>query len=444
MRLFYISLYMLSLISGSATANLDGQSSINESFTPFENETIILEATSNNKSKVRYDEISTLSKENDKEQVKAKIVPTKNILFGVLGIGRGHISRQLPQIKYFLNKEYKVAVIGFGQSYDFFMEMKKDYNNLFVYKIDTPLYWGGHNGIDFNKAANEKLNEKNFIKQSTLAFASIIKEVGVPDIVVSDYEMYSAQLSYIKNIPLITYDQQSKLIFGEFPEQIRGSTPNEEIERLRMIFPKASKRLITSFFNFEILSSYSNEKIVVLPPAIRDEIISLKHRKLPEDNSIVVYATANVNKKDGYGDWYKILESLNSETRYHMFLPKSHKLPDNIGNVSFYHHGDKRFEELLGRCRGVIATAGHNLMSEAMYLEKPVYALPLNTYEQQISAKVIGDNRFGVSETSLTVDKLMLFLSNINKYKENIKNDKIILNKNVDPNFAIKEIEAVL
>src|SRR3972149_4745327 len=51
-----------------------------------------------------------------------------------------------------------------------------------------------------------------------------------------------------KNVPLVTSDQQSKFLFGDFPVTLGGFTYEDEVKRLSMFFPKADKRIACSFF----------------------------------------------------------------------------------------------------------------------------------------------------------------------------------------------------
>ncbi|MFC1753412.1 glycosyltransferase family protein, partial [Thermoproteota archaeon] len=96
-------------------------------------------------------------------------------------------------------------------------------------------------------------------------------------------------------------------------------------------------------------------------------------------------------------------------------------------NISVYRHGDSQFENVLGKCNGIISTAGHTLLSEAMYLGIPVYCIPLPVYEQHMNAKVIDDNKFGVLHSNVDEKKLNNFINNIPAYRKNIELDSNVL-----------------
>ena len=80
-----------------------------------------------------------------------------------------------------------------------------------------------------------------------------------------------------------------------------------------------------------------------------------------------------------------------------------------------------------------------------LYLNKPVYTIPLETYEQKYNATVIQENHFGVSYKNLDKNILKDFLGNIGQYKKNIKEDKkILLNKKNGKEFIVDHIKKLL
>ena len=377
--------------------------------------------------------------------IKNELKPKKKtILLGVCGIGNGHRNRQLPLIKYLLSKNYQVTIFSYGKAYDYFIEMQKNHINFSVFKVANPYIIGTKNGLDFKTSATIQTNQQDFNRINNLAMNNVLTQNGTPDLVISDYESVSAQLAYAKNIPFVTFDQQSKYFAGVFPKELHGTSYIDEVERLRMFFPKAIKRLAVSFFNVERNVLQNDEQVTILPSIIRDDLVSLKNKKIAETNSILFYVTSQNVNDFPLELWLKTLESIPGSTVFHVFLPKDVRNLNIYKNIKLYTHGDEKFNTVLGQSSGIITTAGHNLISEAMYLEKPVYALPLDLYEQQMNAHIIDKYQFGVSEETITKDKIMLFLRNINQYKKNIVADSSILVRGVGNDEVIKEIEELL
>ncbi len=201
-----------------------------------------------------------------------------------------------------------------------------------------------------------------------------------------------------------------------------------------MFFPKAEKRFACSFFKTP--GSEANDgSVEIIPTNIRSQILSIKNQPTQKAHYIL-YLTAQAGFTQALSEILNILS--NREEEFTVFLDKNsyqknaeeiEKHEDYSENIHFSIHGDMSFEKLLATCNGIISTAGHTLLSESMYLGIPVYAMPMDLYEQQLSAKVIGDNKFGVNHPILTEDKLDEFIKNNGNYRESIFSDVDVLYK---------------
>lgn len=369
----------------------------------------------------------------------------KKILMGILGIGNGHCSRQLPVLKHLLEEGHQVIVFTFGTGTEFFEKRFPQHENLTILTVDPIYYPGDHTGINFEETANYSQNQRNKIPTNNLAMHRVNQEFGRPDLVITDYENTSAQYSYAKRAPLVTIDQQSKYLVGDFPSDVNGITVTDEIERLSLFFPRASKRIAVSFFRVEKGDCDPDFDVQIFPPMLRPDVIAAKGTPLSEEPSLVFYMTANEFGDHPVDQWIETIQtSVPAHFSVHVFIPPKLTLPKNASKVFFYHHGDKRFDLIFFACHGVISTAGHNLLSEAMYLEKPVYALPLLFYEQQVNASIIAQGNFGISSSSFTKDELIEFCSHLDQYRENIRNDTKLLFKEPGNDYVIQEVDRIL
>jgi hypothetical protein len=85
-------------------------------------------------------------------------------------------------------------------------------------------------------------------------------------------------------VPLITIDQQSKYLCGNYPS-LNGKSVISEIMRLRMFLPKANARIACSFFNVD--TSENKFNVIILPPTIKDQILNIKEKR--RKHNIVIY-----------------------------------------------------------------------------------------------------------------------------------------------------------
>ena len=374
----------------------------------------------------------------------------KKIIFGVCGIGRGHIYRQLPIISHF-EKKSKIAIFAFGESYAFYKDFFAKNNNTKVFLVAVPWIHGSKVGINYKKTSCEPLNKKsNFISQN---FAVMEKANdffgGKPDLVVSDYEPISAQYSYSLNVPLITVDQQSKYFYDGYPEQLNNLSFLEERARLNLFFPKADIRIACSFFQPPSNKiTYGDFKITIMPPVIRNDVAKLKTTEPEISDQVLMYLSPYSSFDQSASAIFAILKSF-PKYHFHLFVSRKsdfaktkQKLPKN---VKIYFHGNKEFYNVLALASSAICTAGHMFISEMMFLNKPIYTIPLQTYEQKYNAKIIEDNGFGIARPKLDLSSLRDFLADITKFRHNIMSNKnILLNKEAGQAQIINLIEKML
>jgi uncharacterized protein (TIGR00661 family) len=367
--------------------------------------------------------------------------PTKKVLFGVCGIGRGHCTRQLPIISHLLGLGHRIMIFTYGEGLSYFKERFSD--KITIIPVADPYLVGNQDGLDFTTSSDHEVNQVNFNLINCQAMNQANQVFGKPDLVISDYEWIAAQYAYIKNCPLITLDQQSKYLIGHFPDTLNGTSCKDEVERLSLFFPKAKRRIAVSFFKVDPVAN--DFEVDVVSPIIRDEVLKGKNTLLSKDPSILFYVTAQKSNDHPVQNWIQtIKKALPKGYTVHIFLPKSVDLPESDSSLCFYCHGDKRFDELLFASHGIITTAGHNLLSEAMYLQKPVLALPLSLFEQQLNAQILSLGKFGMSQETLTEANLSEFFANLNLYVKNIQEDTTYLIKEPGNAEIIKMIEGEL
>lgn len=162
---------------------------------------------------------------------------SKKVLFGICGIGNGHCNRQLPIIRSLLDQGHQIMIFTYGEGLTFFNDKIPSNANISIVHVENPYFVGTPEGIDFEKTALIEKNNIDFNHINSLAMHKATAEFGKPDLVISDYEMVAAQYAYARQAPLITLDQQSKYLVGDFCIDLNGTSYRDEIDRLSMFFP---------------------------------------------------------------------------------------------------------------------------------------------------------------------------------------------------------------
>jgi uncharacterized protein (TIGR00661 family) len=354
------------------------------------------------------------------------------ILFGICGIGRGHIYRQLPIISHY-EKGNDIVIFAFDESFEYFTRFYKNHKNIKVFPVAVPWIHGSLSGIDFLKTYKDNRNSREYMKVNFKAMYDAEEFFGTPDLIISDYEPVSAQYAYLTNKPLVTIDQQTKYFYEGYPEQLEGLSYQEERFRLGSFFPYADLRIVSSFFippsNKIVDKKY---KSIVVPPIIRTNIEELQKQATSPEREILFYISP-------YSEFVQSAKSINEvlsmfpEFKFHLFISKKSKLYKKhkwVKNISVYSHGSEHYLNLLRKSSAAICTSGHTIISEMLYLGKPLYTIPLGTYEQKFNAFMVDTNKFGLSSKSLNQHDLSIFLEKIDTFKRNIFLDtKTLLSK---------------
>jgi uncharacterized protein (TIGR00661 family) len=332
-----------------------------------------------------------------------------NIVLGSWGVGYGHSTRQRPILEGLLARGHDVILITNDQSTQFFT---RNYPNVRQAQVYVPVMHTTPQGLDFTKTANDP---RNALPEANPAFWNacglIERTFGKPDLVISDYDMVSAQIAYLFGVPLVTLDQQSKFLGYEFPD-VGGYNPNEHRMRLGYFFPKAQIRVATSFFkvNYAPIPAYP---VMMIPPIIGADVKD--QVRAPINNLITVYISAASQIQQPLDDLLSVFSRFREMTFVCFVDGGTAQAPPN---VVLKPSARAEFIDSLRQSAAVIATAGHNLITEALFLHVPMFLLPFAHYEQQLNARIITQEQLGYADSVVSEANLSAFLSQLVSYRQ--------------------------
>jgi len=208
-----------------------------------------------------------------------------------------------------------------------------------------------------------------------------LREEGA-QMVLSDFEPFTSRAAKLVGIPVLQLNHPGIVsrTFGFSPAHIASRIVS------RYMMGHSDRTLICSFFGGDV------------GPIIREE---LRSKKVVSGDYFVVY------QKKMYKD---ILEPV----------------LEKIGRDRFRVFPDSRYDyaESLAGSAGLIAPAGHQSISEALALGKPVLAIPvLGQFEQELNARKLRQSGFGdwCSFDDLA-ERLPVFIENAGGYERTIQN----------------------
>ena len=165
--------------------------------------------------------------------------------------------------------------------------------------------------------------------------------------------------------------------------------------------PGAFHYLITTFFYPQL----RKERTTLLPSILRPEILAAKSE--PGEH-LLVYQTSTTNTA--------LLEGLKAGGLPCRIYGTRRDLKEPVveGNLTFKPFSEKGFIEDLRTARAVVAGGGFTLMSEAVYLHKPLLTVPVvGQFEQEINALYLEQLGYGMYAKSLDGAVLGEFLKRV-------------------------------
>ncbi len=319
------------------------------------------------------------------------------ILYGVAGEGLGHSSRAKEMISHLIKRGHEVLVMTYGQAYPV---LSKLYNTVKIKGIH--LRFKKHELSLIDTALSSLSAVKENIKKAKVRDREILR--FAPDVAITDFEPVTALFAYKYSLPLISIDNQHRLT------HLKLSVPRKYLKSYLIAKtatalnpPKADAYIITSFAKLPSIS----EKAHIVSPIIRKAIKDLKTSK---KDFILVYQT-KPNK-----ELIKILKRIPERfTAYGYGEKKSDK------NITYKPLGD-HFLKDLSSCKAIIATSGFTLISEALYLKKPYFALPLKgQFEQILNALFLKESGFGDFSDSPSEKEMRNFTNSLTSYEKRLK-----------------------
>ena len=146
-----------------------------------------------------------------------------------------------------------------------------------------------------------------------------------------------------------------------------------------------------------------------MPSILRDQILNAA---VTDGDHILVYQTSP--------SFHSLLPALQAMDGYRFKVYGLNK-SEIHGNVSLHTFSEDGFIADLAGCRAVIANGGFTLMSEAVYLRKPVLSVPVGKqFEQVLNGHYLYRLGYGESWDTLDADTITHFLANVPRYRENL------------------------
>ncbi len=322
------------------------------------------------------------------------------IVYGVSGEGSGHSSRAREILAHLVGHGHQLKVASYDRGY---RNLKDDFD---VMEISGLSINSQDNKISTIRTLLENLKMlPDGIKSFNVARHQLFKQFK-PNCVITDFEPMTAYLANYYHVPLISLDNQHRMRYMEYsrPDELSKDALITETV-IRAMVPKPDISLVTTFHFGEV----KNNHTFLFPPILRESVLALS---ATEEEHILVYVTS------GFDSLISLLENFDREE----FIIYGYDKQEVNGNLHYRPFSKTKFLHDLATSKAIIATAGFTLITEALYLGKPYFAVPMEgQFEQALNALMLEEQGFGKSSFDIQVDQIAAFIYSIPDYKKNLR-----------------------
>jgi uncharacterized protein (TIGR00661 family) len=333
------------------------------------------------------------------------------IVYSMAGEGRGHATRVKTVVEG-LRDEHEIHLLAPGDAFEL---LSPAYAGTDVQITRLPALrfgYGRKAGIDPIRTIGGGGRYFAHMPRLRRQVADFLRRTK-PDLAIVDFEPILPRAASDVGVPFMSLDHQHVLVvsdFGELSPFLRFCT-NAGALGVRRWSPGQSAIVVSSFYRPPLRPGWQTaQQVGVL---LRPQIAS---RKGEMGDHFVAYFRRAVNP-----NVIDALERLGKDVRVY----GAGELPPR-GKVSFRPVSEQGFIDDLATSRALIASAGNQVVGEALHLGKPVLGVPepMN-FEQHVNAHFIEKSGAGVcvSHEGLTPAGIDDFTQRIDEFRARIPPD---------------------
>jgi uncharacterized protein (TIGR00661 family) len=301
-----------------------------------------------------------------------------------------------------LIQRHDVQVVVSGRAYDYLVQRANEH-------LDVRKIWGYSVVYEDNEVSNFRTllaNIKGAVQgwpENVRAYFDLADRFK-PDVVISDFESWSYLFALHRGIPVVSVDNIQMLNrCTHAPEILAGSEADFRLARavVKAKVAGAFHYLVTTFF----YPPLRKERTTLVPPILRPEIIAARPG---EGDHLLVYQTST-----SHSALPEMLARTGRECRIYG-LRRGLREEVVEGNLRYRPFSEAGFIDDLRTARGVIAAGGFTLMGEAVYLGRPMLAIPIRKqFEQVLNTRYLEKEGYGLGAEEVTEARLGEFLERL-------------------------------
>lgn len=325
------------------------------------------------------------------------------ILYGVVGEGMGHATRSRVILTE-LQKRHDLRVVASGRAASYLAETVSG-----VHEI-----WGltfAMEGAEvrlMQSAIQNLRGATRGLPQDVRRYYDLTREFA-PEAVITDFDSFAVLYAQRHRLPIISLDNIQMLDRCSHDKEILAGYHKDFTVAKRFVamkVPRAHRYLVTTFFYPPV----RKKRTTLVPPILRPDILEAERE---QGEHLLVYWAGDETVPG-------ILKSSGVPCR--IYGMEGRITEDRVDeNLTYRPFSGPGFIDDLRTCRGLVTGGGFSLLGEAVYLQKPMLAIPLQGQaEQQLNARYVERLGFGRCVHALTAEVLDDFLTELPRYQEAI------------------------
>ncbi len=325
------------------------------------------------------------------------------ILYGVAGEGMGHATRSRVVLDE-LVKEHEVRIVTSGRAYEYLTQRFPDVHGI----------WGLTLAYDDNVISRWQTVVQN-LRGSVAGWPRSIAEyyrlaeAFEPDVVITDFESFATLFAKRHGLPLISFDNIQIVDRCSHDPDLVGRRDTDFWLARRIVSmkaPRAFHYLITTFFYPPVRRRHTT----LVPPVLRREVLDAEREA---GEHLLVYQTAAGNET--------LPDALTRAGVLCRIYGLRRDLTEDVvaGKLTYRPFSEAGFIDDLRTARAVIAGGGFTLLSEAVYLHKPILSIPIvGQFEQELNALYLEEAGYGGYAPCASATAISSFLERIPDHEQ--------------------------
>lgn len=319
------------------------------------------------------------------------------ILYGVVGEGMGHATRSRVIIDH-LAKRHDVHIVVSGRAHALLQSRFEQVTEIEGFSISFD-----GDAVDRSRTFWNTLKRlPNMVSRNFDAFIELSERFR-PELVISDFESFAHFVARHYELPVISLDNMQ--IINRCSLELEIAAEDEPYFQnakalVKSKLPGCNHYLITTFF----FPPVRKKRTSLYPPVLRPEIL---HARPSIGEHLLVYRSSSAHES-----LLDVLHEADVPCRVYGFDRE-----ETLGKLALRPFSEQGFVDDLASSRGVIAPGGFTLMGEAIYLRKPVLALPLRKhFEQLLNALYLEKLGYGSCCRTLDAGAIRAFWRDLEQY----------------------------